>query len=93
MVLTAIIAAFVGFFAQHLGIVQAVLSVVSRIGKCPKCTCFWVTLFVLVYVKCNILVAILLSILGSYMSIWLGLVFVWLNKKYNLLWQRLNKEQ
>lgn len=93
MVVTAIIAVFVGFIAQHLGIVQAVISVISKVGKCPKCTCFWVTLFALIYNKCDFLFAILLSLIGSYVSIWLGLVFVWLNKMYNRLWERVNKEQ
>ena len=79
--------------AVHLALPQAVWSVAGKVCKCHKCLSFWATLVVLLFAKCNIIAAILLSMLMSYMSNWFGLLLLWLNHKYDDLWQRLNNQR
>ena len=74
--------------AQHLGLPQAIASVMLKVCKCPKCLTFWSTLLVLLTAGCDILVALALSILMSYISHFFGLVLMVLNNLYDRLWQR-----
>ena len=91
MLLTALIAMLVATLAHHLGLSEAVAKVISKILKCPRCLTFWFVLFVLFACGCNILIAIGLSILMAYLSIWIGLPLGMLNDLYERLWQRRRK--
>lgn len=51
------------------------------------------TWVLLVGFGCHIVTAALLSLGAAYLSNWFGLVLVWLNKKYNDLWQRINQKR
>ena len=77
--------------AQHLGLPQAIASVVLKICKCPKCMTFWSTLLVLLMTGCDILIASALSVLMSYLSHFFGLVLMVLNNLYDRLWERGNR--
>lgn len=87
MLLTALIAMFAATLAHHLGLSEAVAKVISKILKCPRCLTFWSVLFVLFVYGCNILIAIGLSLLMAYCSIWTELLLGALNKLYERLWQ------
>ena len=91
MFLTALIAMLVATLAHHLGLSEAVAKVVSKILKCPRCLTFWIVLFVLFALGCNILIAIGLSLLMAYCSIWTELLLGALNKLYERLWREKRK--
>lgn len=91
MILIALIAMMLATLAHHLGLPESVARVGVKISQCPKCLSFWIALIVLVYVKCNVFVAIGLSLIMSYLSFWFGLLLGWLNLKYDKLWQRTQK--
>jgi hypothetical protein len=89
--LVALIAMIVAVFAYHLGLSEAIAKVVSKVARCPKCLTFWLVLLVLMITCKNTIVAISLSLLCAYLSNWVGLLLMWLNKVYNKVWERLNK--
>ena len=89
--LVALIAMMVAVLAHHLGLSEAIANVVSKIARCPKCLTFWLVLLVLMVTCENTVVAISLSLLCAYLSNWVGLLLMWLNKTYNKVWERLNK--
>lgn len=76
----------------HLGLSSAVSKIVVKIMCCPKCLTFWSSLLFLMCTGCNIVVAVLLSLCSAYVSNWLTLLLVKLNKEYNELWQKLSNE-
>lgn len=77
--------------AVHLGLSVAIGKILTKILSCPKCLTFWSSLCLLYLLNCNLVIAVLLSLLGAYLSGWFALIIVKLNKKYEELWQRLNK--
>lgn len=91
MVVIAIIVTFVSVLAQHLGLTEAMARVANKIAKCPKCCTFWCVIAVLLYVGCDALVAISLSVLMSYVSHYVGLLLMCGQKLYNRLWEKLRK--
>lgn len=92
MIVIAIAVMVCATVATHLGLPKAVAGVVSRICKCHKCLSFWMTLAVLMLIGCDIVAAMVLSIINAYLSNWFGLLLVLLNNKYNELWQRVNRK-
>ena len=93
ILLIAIAVMMAATIAVHLGLAQAVCNVLCKVGKCHKCMAFWVTLAVLLLIGCNIIIAAMLSLLMSYVSNWFAMLLVWLNYKYEELWQRLNQKK
>lgn len=77
--------------AHHLGLPEAIARVVLKVAKCPKCLSFWVALLVLVLVGCNVIIAVGLSLIAAYLSFWFGLLLGVLNRKYDELWQKLQR--
>lgn len=76
--------------AVHLGLSVAIGKVLTKMLSCPKCLTFWSSLGLLILFGCNIFIAVVLSLLGAYVSSWFALLLIKLNQKYNELWQRLN---
>lgn len=91
MLWIALIVMMAACLMQHLGLSQAIAAVVSKIAKCPKCLTFWTTALVLLMSGCDALIALVLSLLMSYLSHFFSLVLMVLNKIYDWLWQRGNK--
>lgn len=79
--------------AVHLGLPQAIWSVAGKVCKCHKCLSFWATLGVLIWLRYDIVTAMLLSVAMAYLSNWFGVLLIWLNRKYTELWQRLNRKK
>lgn len=79
--------------AQHLGLLEAVAEVITKIASCPKCSSFWMSLGVLVYMDCPPFIAMGLSLLVAYLSYWFGLIVIYLNILYNRLWERLTSKK
>ena len=92
MIVIAIAVMVCATMATHLGVSQAVSIVISRICKCHKCLTFWATLAVFLLLVGDIVSAFAIAICNAYLSNWFGLLLVWLNNKYNELWQRLNRK-
>lgn len=91
MMLIALMAMMLATLAQHLGLPESIARVGLKVAKCPKCLSFWIALFVLAILGCNIIVAIGLSLIVAYLSFWFGLLLGYLNRKYDELWQRIQK--
>lgn len=89
MMSIALIVMMLATLAHHLGLPEAIARVGLKVAKCPKCLSFWIALLVLVFVGCNVFIAIGLSLIVAYLSFWFGLLLGWLNRKYDELWQRL----
>ncbi len=93
MVWIAICAAVSAVLMQHLGLCEAIAEVISKIAKCHVCCCFWLTLAALLYSGCGIVAAVSLSIVMAYMSNFFGIVLVLMQKIYNQLWEKVNKNK
>ena len=94
MMIVFAIAVMIGCtLAVHLNLPQAISMVVSRVCKCHKCLTFWGTMIILAILGCNILIAAMLAILMAYLSNWFAMLLIWLNKKYEELWQRQNQKK
>ena len=91
MVWIALISMAVGVLIQHLGLSEAVVGVVQKIAKCPKCCAFWLTLSTLAYFGYDPLASLALSILMAYLSSFFGLALVLLNRLYLWLWEKTEK--
>ena len=91
MIWTALITMMTACLAQHLGLPQAIASVMLKVCKCPKCLTFWITLLVLLMFGYDIFIASALSILMSYLSHYFGLLLMLLNNLYDILWQKGNR--
>lgn len=91
MMLIALITMMLATLAHHLGLPEAIARMGLKVAKCPKCLSFWIALLVLVFVGCNVFIAIGLSLIVAYLSFWFGLLLGWLNRKYDELWQRLQR--
>ena len=91
MLWIALLAMATACLMQHLGLSQAIASVITKVAKCPKCMTFWITFFVLLLMEGKPFASMVLSILMSYLSHYFGLFLMALNKIYDWLWQRVNK--
>lgn len=69
------------------------MDVMAKIAKCSTCTCFWGVLAILVFLGCDVIRAVVLSILMAYLSNYVGILLVFANKIYGRLWQRVNKSK
>lgn len=93
-VLTAVAVMVAATLAQHLGLAQAIARVANKIAGCNMCCTFWASLFVLVScTDANIHEAALLSILVAYLSNWFVIVLIYLQNKYNKIWQKTQKKK
>lgn len=90
MALTVMI---VAVLAHHLGLPQAIASVVAKIARCPICLTFWATLFVLMLTGSDFIIAVMLSIFMAYLSSYWGLVMVLLQRLYRYLWERIKTSE
>lgn len=91
-VMVMIIAAMVGALASHLGLMKAVGKVCARVLSCTKCATFWMSVVYCMYV-CGFGFAetFCTSVVASYLSVWVEMFYVWLNRKYNELWEQILK--
>ena len=83
--------AFAATLAVHLGLTEAIASVVSKIAGCEKCASFWCTAAALWLSGADLIVIVTLSILAAYASHWVGIILIVLQHIYNKVWQKTNK--
>lgn len=78
--------------ANHLGLVAAIERVLKRsipIVNCPKCFTFWAVLFTTCFSGWNMVSALATSFLCAYLSLWLNLLFAFIDKQFNLLYDKI----
>lgn len=83
--------AFAATLAVHLGLPEAIAEVVSKVAKCEKCTSFWATAAVLWHGGADLIAIVALSIFAAYLSHWIGLLLIVMQKIFTRSWQRVNK--
>lgn len=93
MVWIALTAAFTALLAQHLGLAEELAGLAVKVAKCPKCTTFWITLAALIYSDYDVIAAVALSMIMAYLSFWAGFLLIGLQKLYDKLWQKINKNK
>lgn len=82
---------FAATLAVHLGLPEAIAEVVSKIAKCEKCCSFWLTVAALWFNGADMITIVTLSISAAYLSHWIGLLLIVMQKIFMKLWQRVNK--
>ena len=78
--------------ANHLGLIAAAERILKRslpILNCPKCCTFWLVLFSTVLTGWNMVSALATSFLCAYLSLWLNLIFAFIDKQFNLLYDKI----
>jgi choline-glycine betaine transporter len=85
MVLTAILTMIISVTLQHLGLMEAIAKIITKISQCYMCTTFWLTLAVMVLCKYDILLCVLLSALNAYISNYVMFLFELLQILYNFI--------
>ena len=78
--------------AVHLGLMDAAADVLRKVLICHQCFSFWLTLSVLTIAGCCLPCALLLAIFIAYASNWFSLILIFLTKKYDNLWRRVNRK-
>lgn len=91
MVALALLVAVCAVIATHLGLSKAIVEVLSKIASCPMCCTMWCTLAALLYEGYNVIAAITLALIMSYLSNFIGLIFMGLQHLYDILWEKLNQ--
>lgn len=74
---------------NHLGLIAAVERVIRRslpVVNCPKCLTFWSALTYQILTGCHPLQALAISLLCSYLAIWLELIMYAIDTLYNRLY-------
>jgi hypothetical protein len=92
MIWIALLVMMTAGIAHHLGLPQAVASVMAKIARCIKCFTFWSALVVLLVIGADLLIAVMLSVIMAYLSHYWGLLLGLLLKVYNRIWQRMSNE-
>lgn len=87
----ALMVMIVAGLAHHLGLPEAIASVVAKVARCQKCLTFWITFLVLIAVGSGFLLAVMLSVLMAYLSHYWGLVMMLLHKLYDYIWTRISQ--
>ena len=92
VVLTIILAAAVCAIVSHLGLFRAMGRVIARVLSCTKCATFWICVVYCLYeCKYGFAKTFCISAVASYLSVWIEMFYVWLNQKYNSLWEQMLK--
>lgn len=91
MLRVVLIAFIVGILAHHLGLAEAIAKIVGKVLKCVKCLVFWTVQIAVYMYAYDLLYAIGIALICSYLSHWAGLLLMWINKNYNTIWQKVNR--
>lgn len=93
MVWVALMAAVFAIVGHHLGLIEKLSELAVEVAQCPKCTTFWVVLAALLLNGCDFVTAIALAIGMAYLSFWAGFVLIALQKLYDWVWKKINRQQ
>lgn len=77
----------------HLGLSKEIARISNKILNCSTCLTFWVTLSACYFfAKQEIIICLIIAISCAYSANYVSLIFIYLNKLYNKLWQKLNNQ-
>ena len=93
MILTALAAMIAATLIQHLGLAEAVAKVVGKVAACNQCFTFWSALTSLLYCHCDVVVAVVLSIIMAYLSNWFVLLLLCLQRLFTRLYEKGKEER
>jgi len=93
LIAVAVACAVVGALMSHLGLGVAVSKVACKVLSCTKCATFWLTVVACYVLGVGVAGTVCAAAAACYCSLWAELGFVWLNQRYNELWERLTKGQ
>lgn len=82
----AILAMVSAVLIVNLGLGEAIAEVSGKILKCPICLSFWGALAALIHHGADIVIAVSLSILVAYISNFIGIALMMLNRLYTWLY-------
>lgn len=82
----AVLAMLSAVLIVNLGLGEAIAAVSGKILKCPTCLSFWGALVALLINGTEVIVAVSLSILAAYLSNFVGIVLMMLNRLYTWLY-------
>lgn len=88
LLLTSIILTVSVNLIHHLGLAQAIAEVVGKILACSQCLTFWSVIGGLIYIGQDIITATFLAITMAYLSNWFGLLLLYLQRKFTILYER-----
>lgn len=88
LLLTSIILTVSVNLIHHLGLAQAIAEVVGKILGCSQCLTFWSVMGGLIYIGQDIITATFLAITMAYLSNWFGLLLLYLQRKFTILYER-----
>lgn len=92
ILLTAIASMTIVTLAVHMGLTDAIVKVISKIASCSQCATFWCTLIALtMFCDGGVIVDVMVSIIVAYVSNYFALLLIYLQKKYEKLWQKIKK--
>ena len=78
--------------ANHLGLIAAAEKILKRslpVLNCPKCCTFWLVLLSTVLTGWNMVSALATSFLCAYLALWLNLFFAFIDKQFDLLYDKI----
>lgn len=78
---------------HHLGLAQAIAEVVGKILGCSQCLTFWSVMAGLIYLGQDVIIATFLAITMAYLSNWFGLLLLYLQRKFTILYEREREEE
>lgn len=93
MVWVALMAAVFAIVGHHLGLIEKLSELAVEVAQCPKCTTFWVVLAALLLNGYEFIASITLAIGMAYLSFWAGFLLIALQKLYDWVWKKINKQQ
>lgn len=92
MIRIALTVAAVMSLASHLGLLDEMSRMTSKIVSCPKCMTFWSCILLFLLSREDPAVALALSFAASYSSLWMSIPLKMLNDFYIAIWQRLKRK-
>ena len=86
---------FICTAANHLGLIAAVEQTIRHrlpVVNCAKCLTCWSTMALLLATGCSPLTSLAVSLLCSYLAIWLELLMYAIDTLYNKIYDTLNND-
>ena len=88
LVLTSLVLMVSVNLIHHLGLAHAIAEVVDKVLSCSQCLTFWSAMAGMMYMGADIITAVFLAILMAYLSNWFGLLLLYLQRKFTILYGR-----
>jgi len=86
LVLTSLVLMVSVNLIHHLGLAHAIAEVVDKVLSCSQCLTFWSAMAGILYMGADIITAVFLAILMAYLSNWFGLLLLYLQRKFTILY-------